>query len=154
MRINNQGLTFISEACPPVGGLSEVRKSGFTFIELLVSITIILVLTSIGMVSYQSANKGARDNKRKADLEQVRAALEMYRTDNDAYPAVASWGAMITALGDYLNEEPEDPKGYSYYYSGSNYSYDLCTYLESDSSGNCGSASCGSETCNYKLTNP
>jgi len=141
VRINNQGFTFIS----------EVRKNGFTFIELLVSITIILVLTSIGMVSYQSANKGARDNKRKADLEQVRAALEMYRTDNDVYPA-----ALSGLTTDYLSEIPTDPKGYSYYYNRITVtSYDLCAYCEGDEYvDDCGANCSAPADCNYKLTNP
>lgn len=130
-------------------------RRGFTFIELLVVITIILLLTSVGLVSYQSANRNARDNKRKADLEQVRSALEIYRADNGSYPA-GDWSAMFSALSSgYLNQEPQDPKGYSYYYnSAGNTSYTICAYLEGSSPGTCGSASCGSETCNYGLTEP
>jgi len=128
-----------------------MNKRGFTFIELLVSITIILVLTSIGIVSYQSANKGARDNKRKAVLQQIRAALEMYRTDNDVYPV-----ALSGLTTDYLSEIPTDPKSYSYYYNRvTTTSYDLCAYCEGDGyTDDCG-ANCGAPAnCNYKLTNP
>ncbi|MCD6226088.1 type II secretion system protein GspG [bacterium] len=134
------------------------KRKGFTFIELLVTTTIILLLSSIAMVSYQSANKRGRDNKRKADLEKVRTALEMYRTDNGAYPLTEKWEVMISALkdGNYLNEEPTDPKGYSYYYNSDNgKSYELCAYLEAEGeTGSCETASCGEVTCNYKLTNP
>ncbi|MCL4208570.1 hypothetical protein KJZ63_02975, partial [Patescibacteria group bacterium] len=54
---------------------------GFTMIELLVVTTIIIILTSIGLVSYTSANRSARNGKRKADMEMVRQALVLYRTD-------------------------------------------------------------------------
>jgi len=66
----------------------EKRKflKGFTLVELLITMTVIGVLTSLALVSYQGSRKTARDAKRKADLEQIRSALEMYRTDNGAYP--------------------------------------------------------------------
>jgi general secretion pathway protein G len=81
-------------------------KKGFTFVELLVVITIIGVLASIGVVTYSSANKKSRDGKRMADVEQIRAALEMYRADNDAYPATL--GALQT--GGYMQTLPQTPQ--------------------------------------------
>lgn len=68
---------------------------GFTMIELLVVATIIVLLSAIGLVSFSAAGKGARDGKRKADMEQLRSALELYRTAVGTYP-VAS-GANLRA---------------------------------------------------------
>ena len=59
---------------------------GFTMIELLVAATILSILAAIGLVSFNSANVRARDGKRKADLEQARSALELYRSDVGYYP--------------------------------------------------------------------
>lgn len=135
-----------------------INKKGFTFIELLISVAIILLLTSAAVVFYQPANKKARDNKRKTDLEQIRAALEMYRADNDLYP-VGGWSTMTNALsgGNYLNDIPQDPKAYSYYYnSDDGLSYSLCAFFESGGDDDCGD-NCnapGGQECNYKLTNP
>jgi len=134
-----------------------MTKRGFTLIELLVATTIILLLTSVGVVTYQSAQKKGRDSKRKSDLEQFRAALEMYRSDNELYP-IGQWSAALVALnnGGYLSTAPQDPKSYSYYYnSAAGYSYDLCAYLETGGADDCGS-NCGSapDNCNYKVTNP
>ncbi|MFH1601374.1 MAG: type II secretion system protein [Candidatus Shapirobacteria bacterium] len=129
------------------------RKSGFTFIELLVSVTIILVISTFALVSFRSANKKARDDRRAADLEQIRAALELYRVDYDTYPA-----ALVTLTEGsepYLSVVPDDPvSGLDYYYNQiSDYSYEVCAYLESTDPGTC-SAGCGEENCNYKLRNP
>ena len=84
-------------------------KNGFTFIEILIVVSIIGILASIGMVSYASASKKSRDGKRKADMEQVRAALEMYRVDNDGYPVS---GSVVPgeSLEDYLDSVPHDPR--------------------------------------------
>lgn len=132
------------------------QARGFTFIELLVVTTVILVLTTVGVVSYQAAQRKSRDSKRKSDLEQVRAALEMYRSDNNTYPT-DDWDGMINALisENYLTSSPEDPKGYSYYYSSDGLTYRLCAYLEAGGGNNCGDNNCNAPgNCNYQVTNP
>ena len=64
-------------------------KKGFTLVELLVVIAIIGILASIIVVSVSSARVKARDARRKADLTQVTAAIQLYYADNHAYPAPA-----------------------------------------------------------------
>ena len=61
------------------------KRNGFSLIELMVSTTVIAILTVIGVVSYSSVNKRSRDVKRKSDIEQIRSALEMYRSDYGYY---------------------------------------------------------------------
>ena len=141
-------------------------KQGFTLIEVLVSATIIALLTSIGVVSYQAANRQARDAKRKADLEQIRAALQIYRGDCGYYPPSVTFGGSLTgsctgSTVTYMQQVPQDPKSstwnYSYSSTGTGTTYLLCAYLESGPvSTNCpGSCSiCGTNPCNYKLCPP
>ena len=134
-------------------------KPGFTLIEVLVAATIIALLTSIGVVSYQAANRQARDAKREADLEQIRAALQIYRGDCGNYP-----GSLDSLLSDscagspvvYMQQMPQDPKSptWNYAYSSSGTSYILCAYLESGAvSSNCSGScpSCGANACNYEV---
>lgn len=99
------------------------RKTGFTLIEILVAATIIAILIAISTVSYTSVNKRARDAKRKSDLEQLRSALEQYRTDNGYYPDPGSPSYVnvntLTELtsGGYISLIPTDPASaqqYSY----------------------------------------
>lgn len=56
----------------------HVRAQGFTLIELLVVIAIIGLLSSVVLVSLNSARMKARDARRIVDLKQIRLALEMY----------------------------------------------------------------------------
>lgn len=136
-----------------------MKKQGFTLIELLVVVTIILTLAVTGAVSYRAIQKKGRDNKRKADLEQARAALEMFHTDNDLYPSGSSWAGMISELraDGYLNSGPEDPRaddGYAYEYSsadGSTYSLFACLEAET---GSAGGTCCNGGVCNYQVNNP
>jgi len=134
------------------------KDFGFTLIELLVAMTIVAVLMGIALVSYQGAKKSARDGKRKADLEQIRSALEMCRTDTGSYPdTIYNDISCGTPAKTYLSGTPKDPStGSNYYYLGSANSYTLCAYLETGGlEGSCGAASCGvGKTCNYKVTNP
>lgn len=119
------------------------KKAGFTLIEILVSATIIAVLTAIGLVSFSIANRNARDAKRKADLEQVRAALEIYRSDNTSYPASANFTTMIGVISEYTTSATiADPKNtppyvYDYTQAGSGASYTLCATLESTGAAYC-----------------
>ncbi len=137
-------------------------KPGFTLIEVLVAATIIALLTSIGVVSYQAANRQARDAKRKADLEQIRAALQIYRGDCGAYPASVSFGGSFTgnctgSSVTYMQQVPQDPKfGYSYKSLSTGTSYVLCAYVEGDASYTgcpdaCNANSCGGQPCNYEV---
>jgi len=125
-------------------------KKGFTLVELLVAMTIFAIVSSMALVSFRSSRISSRDAKRKADLEQIRSALEMYRTDNGTYPSG------LGELSGYL-EVPSDPlsgSGRDYYYLSGGQTYTLCAALEGETSdAGCGS-SCGDETCSYKVTNP
>lgn len=131
------------------------KKSGFTLIELLVAMTIVAVLMGIALVSYQGARKSARDGKRKADLEQVRSALEMCRTDAGSYPLGSlSSGGNITCGGKTYMTIPDDPlTDRIYSYSGTANTYTLCATLESGGEVVVGCGSCTLQ-CNYKTTNP
>jgi general secretion pathway protein G len=124
-------------------------KSGFTFIELLVVITIVAILSAVGMVSYQSTNRGSRDAKRKADLENIRSALEICRIEDGRYPASVDFGGDLDCNGGTVSMQgvPEDPKNagsyvYSYVLGASPFTtYTLSATLEKDDSV-------------YTLTNP
>lgn len=146
------------------------RDKGFTLIEVLAASVIIAVLIAIGVVSYASVNRRSRDAKRKSDLEQIRSALEMYRADKTAYPAVNTSGfntagnlntgnEMTGLVDDYMSAIPTDPlstSGYSFQAIavGGNYvSYCICAMLE----GEAGSSNCSVTlpvSCNYGIKNP
>ena len=146
-----------------------MKHKGFTLIEILVTVIIIAILTAIAVVSYVSINRRSRDVKRKSDLEQVRQALEMYRSDNGFYPAVdpstfGNLSDLSTALvPTYLPSVPSDPKStQGYYYAATNennnnyYGYCLCALIEntSDAVSTCTTPSLSPSTCNYGVRQP
>ena len=118
-------------------------KKGFTLMEILIAIAIIAILTAIGIVSYGSINRGARNAKRKSDVGQIQSALELYRSDFGYYPAINT-----SSLGDaknlednadfltYLSVVPTDPRDVPYMYramslnQGQYYGYCIASMLE------------------------
>ena len=115
------------------------KQKGFTLIELLVAITIMGVLVAIALVSFQGARRSARDGKRKADLEQVRATLEMCYADDGFDPVVSGQSFTCGTPPSVYGTIPADPSGYEYYYNRiSDDEYALCAYLEGGGSAACG----------------
>lgn len=98
------------------------KKNGYTIIELLVVITIIIILSALGFIAYGYANSIGRDSKRKSDIENLRSALEFYRADNGYYPdGSTSFATIATKLqaalvtGGYMSSLPVDPKDNTLY---------------------------------------
>lgn len=125
------------------------NKNGFTLVEILVVATIMVLLTAAGVISYSVFLKQSRDVRRKADLGQISAALEIYRSNNDTYPTTGL--SQLTAPTVYVQTVPTDPKNptYTYYYSGSASDYTLGAYLENGGT-TCVAGQCGGN-CNYCL---
>lgn len=130
-------------------------KKSFTLIEILVVATILGLLAAAGFITYTQLARQSRDAKRKLDLEQVRAALEIYRSNIGSYPFSSvppSWSVdlnVLTAPVVYLKKLPQDPNPdlYSYYYYGSDIDYVLATHLENGSTNYCLIDYCSN--CNY-----
>jgi len=89
-----------------------MKKNGFTFIELLVVITIIAVIFAAGAVSYTTISRNSRDARRKSDMEAIRQALEMCRSIDGKYPTTIydSITCPISTTIVTLTTTPLDPK--------------------------------------------
>jgi len=136
----------------------RIDNSGFTLIEILVTITIIALVSTIGVTGYQAVSRGGRDALRKTDLEQIRSALEIYKSENNSYPSVDNCIPAELSL-DYINPYPQDPKTPAFQYcykSTSPLTYELCTHLENEDQNDnyCGNESACGSGCNYAVVNP
>jgi prepilin-type N-terminal cleavage/methylation domain-containing protein len=121
-------------------------RKGFTLIELMIAISIIAIISAIGLASYSQAQKLARDSKRKQDLRQVAIALELYHQKNKRFPCTEGWvlssdstsfwlaerslpycsgfTTKVNLDNDYINQMPHDPlKDDGNPSTGSNYGY-------------------------------
>lgn len=143
------------------------KLRGFSVIEVLVVVSIITILATIGLSTYSSIQKKARDGKRMSDLELIRAAVEQYRSNNNQYPPALIYpnSGGNTGLCDppflggctsgvYTQKIPADPDTshkYSYELIGTS-DYTICAYLTNPGTSNQGNcAVSGTLTCNYCL---
>jgi general secretion pathway protein G len=78
---------------------------GFTLIELLIVMTIIGILASIAVPSYQRSSIRAREAVLQEDLYQMRRAIDAYYTDHTKYPD--SLDDLVQTK--YLRDIPSDP---------------------------------------------
>jgi general secretion pathway protein G len=147
----------------PVIRKTDKNLAGFTLIELLIVVIIISILALVGFANYASVSRNSRDARRRADLEQVRAALEMYRTDNELYPddtEAAGYDDLYSILvtGVYMSNFPQDPQApaKSYGYNGATgVNYVLCAVLENPNwVNNCSVGACPLAGGNYCVANP
>uniref|UniRef100_A0A831Z1D1 Prepilin-type N-terminal cleavage/methylation domain-containing protein n=1 Tax=candidate division WWE3 bacterium TaxID=2053526 RepID=A0A831Z1D1_UNCKA len=120
----------------------QTKRDGFTLLELLVVITIIGLLSSVGLASYTRAQARARDAKRQSDITSLRNSLEIYYSENNVYPDTGgAWQDISTALSvlvpDFTKTLPTDPggEGLPYLYrSVTNQGYCLGSKLETATS--------------------
>ena len=80
-------------------------KTGFTLIELMIVISIIMILVGIAAVQYQRSVQRAREATLKQDLQALRQSIDNYTLDKQAAPQ--SLDDLVQA--GYLRVVPKDP---------------------------------------------
>ncbi|MBI4009397.1 type II secretion system protein GspG [Candidatus Roizmanbacteria bacterium] len=138
--------------------MRSTKNSGFTLVELLIS-AILLAILAIGFITgnyFPSVRKG-RDAVRKADLQNIQKALELYYEDNRAYPIangnISLLGSPFQSGGQvYMQKLPNDPvSGKWYHYISDGTYYKLFSCIEYD--GDAGPGVCQGTNVGYKSTN-
>lgn len=87
------------------GRLRHAR--GFTLIELMIVVSIILILVGIAAGMYSRSVVRARETVLKNDLRVMRDAIDHYTMDKEAAPQ--SLEDLVNAQSQYLREIPVDP---------------------------------------------
>lgn len=125
---------------------SQLKKKGFSLIELIVVISIIGVLVAIGTVSFITAQRKSRDAARKSDIKAVQSALEQYfQGEGSVYPASEDCSEVVSA-GYLQSGLPGDPRvtvdHQDYTITCTTNSYCACALLEESATANSSDASC------------
>ena len=81
------------------------RHRGFTFIELVMVITLMGILIAIAIPVYQAQVLASKESVLEHNLAILRDRIDQYKADRDEYPL--SLEALVSAK--YLRELPSDP---------------------------------------------
>jgi len=113
--------------------MTKLNEKGFTLIELLVVIAIIGILASIVLVSLNDARNRGYDAEIKAELAQIRNAVEMFYDDqNGTYTLATLAGMGVSNLGvpgcsaDSAYQIATDATGYAIHADLCGTDYDWC----------------------------
>ena len=81
------------------------RQSGFTFLELLIVMTIMAIMASVAIPTFMQHIRSARETRLQQDLMVMRDSIDKYTVDKEKAPQ--SLQELVT--GGYLRALPEDP---------------------------------------------
>jgi len=86
-------------------GIHRSPASGFTLIEVMVVLTLVVVLASLGMTQYRNSVTKAEEAVLKENLFRMNDAIDQYYADKNRWPSDLS----ELASEGYLREIPTDP---------------------------------------------
>lgn len=80
-------------------------QRGFTMIEVMVVMALIVILASMGLVQYRQSIVRSQEAVLKEDLFRLRDAIDQYYADKNQYPS----GLEALVSDGYLRQLPKDP---------------------------------------------
>ena len=85
--------------------IGKGRQKGFSLLELMIAMFIMIILLSIAMPTYERSMRHARETVLAENLFQMRRAIDQYTADKGKLPQ--SIDDLVSAK--YLREKPTDP---------------------------------------------
>jgi general secretion pathway protein G len=83
----------------------HTRRNGFSLLELMIAMFIMIILLSIAVPTYERSVRQARETVLKENLWQIRRSIDQYTADKGKLPQ--SLDDLVQ--GKYLREMPVDP---------------------------------------------
>lgn len=132
---NHRSVALLMAPTVPTKPSDAESRNGFTLVEMMVTLFILALLTTIVAINVLPNQDKAMVQKAKADIAVLGQALETYRLDNLRYPdAGIGLQALVSppSVGSvrtqgYIKKLPNDPWNRPYQYSnpGRNGAFDI-----------------------------
>src|SRR3982751_771851 len=88
-----------------IGNRQRLRAAGFTLLELMIVISIIIILAAITLPQYQKTIMHTRETVLKDDLRKMRSLIDQFAADKGRLPQSLD---ELSSDG-YMREVPVDP---------------------------------------------
>ena len=88
--------------------------SGFTLIELLIVVTIIGLIAAMAIPNLISAIDRGKQSKTMNDMRAIASAIELYAVDNNTYPRVDSFSALVPLIQPSHIKKAPDADGWNH----------------------------------------
>lgn len=118
-------------------------QKGFSFVELLVVASLIIVLAGVGFASFRRSARVNRDNRREKDMQMLRIAMEQYYETYQDYPTASTF-AQLLANSNFMQfvqqssiQDPVNSGIYVYTATSNASDYQLCYQQENVSGIKC-----------------
>ena len=131
--------------------MKKLHNKGFTLVELIVVISILIILGTIAFISIANYSKNSRDSVRISDISRMKTSLELFQIEASRYPdpnnswavtyswttAWSQWdfGQIAFQSVDKLDKLPVDPlteEMYDYSVTSTKKEYQLSWVMETD----------------------
>lgn len=122
-----------------------MNKKAFTLVELVITITILVILSTIAFVSFQSYTQDSRDANRLASINEIQKWLMLSYSKNGTFPTpknatTYTWGTLSVLqwvltqeVLPELQSDPKDPlskSSYTYSITGDGEWYQIASDIE------------------------
>ncbi|MEM9353466.1 MAG: type II secretion system major pseudopilin GspG [Planctomycetota bacterium] len=108
------------------GRKRNTRRGGFTLIEVMLVLIILVIIGSLAVNTFSGAQEAANIRAARAQVGLVRSAIDRYRLDMNKYPSQLQdlWEepsdkaqAELWLSGPYIDKMKPDPWGNEYQYA-------------------------------------
>ena len=85
----------------------DVRRTGFTLIEMMIVIVVIAILIGVLLPNFRGTQDEASENRARSELRTLATAIESYYIHYNALPTTLT--TLITAAPRIVSTVPDDP---------------------------------------------
>ncbi len=113
-----------------------MNQKGFSLLELVVALAVVAAITGIGLGAVKRMESSSRARQTATDMAAVREAGLRYYWKNNSFPS--RWSQLSGYLPPRLVNNPRNPYGYSYVFSGFGVRFQVFTAVPKSVPGNLG----------------